>query len=145
MSNNQRVKIDIVLCGDVRVGKTSFVLRATGKKVSKKYIQTIGIDYGVYRCYTGGKNVTLNMWDMSGDSRYDLIAKSFFERAQCILYWFDFTRETTFQKIKQLVDKADDPSDSAMAAANSASSSMNQQSRLPPLATLLRLLRWSRH
>ena len=43
MSNNQRVKIDIVLCGDVRVGKTSFVLRATGKKVSKKYIQTIGI------------------------------------------------------------------------------------------------------
>ena len=108
MSNNQRVKIDIVLCGDVRVGKTSFVLRATGKKVSKKYIQTIGIDYGVYRCYTGGKNVTLNMWDMSGDSRYDLIAKSFFEIAHCILFCFDFTRQTTFQKIKQLVDKADE-------------------------------------
>ena len=62
----------------------------------------------VYRCYTGGKNVTLNMWDMSGDSRYDLIAKSFFERAHCILFCFDFTRETTFQKIKQLVDKADE-------------------------------------
>lgn len=107
MSNNQRVKIDIVLCGDVRVGKTSFVLRATGKKVTKKYIQTIGIDYAVYKCNTEQKDVTLNMWDLSGDSRYEPIAKSFFEKAHCILFCFDLTRETTFQKIKQLVDKAD--------------------------------------
>lgn len=107
MSNNQRVKIDMVLCGDVRVGKTSLVLRATGKKAPKKYTQTIGLDHGMYRCTANKKNITLNMWDLSGDSRYNSIAKPFFQKAQCILFCFDFTRPSTVVKMKSLIEKVD--------------------------------------
>lgn len=107
MSNNQRVKINMVLCGDVCVGKTSLVLRATGKKAPKKYTQTIGIDYGVYRCNTGEKNVSMNIWDLSGDSKYEPIGTRFFEKAQCILFCFDFTRPSTVVKMKSLIEKVD--------------------------------------
>jgi len=110
MSISKRITLRVALCGESCVGKTSLMLRATGKIVPKKYIQTIGIDTGTYRCQSNNFYVTIKMWDVTGDTRFGCIARNFFRDSSFILFCFDLSRPETFHGVKYYVNKVDEAS-----------------------------------
>ena len=108
---NKRITLRVALCGECEVGKTSLMLRASGREVPKKYIPTVGIDTGTYRCQAKNFYVTIKMWDVSGDTRFGVIAKNFFRDSSFILFCFDLSRPETFEGVKYYVNKVKEASD----------------------------------
>lgn len=84
------------------------MLRASGKTVPNKYVPTIGIDTGTYRCQSNNFYVTIKMWDVSGDTRFHVIARNFFRDSSFILFCFDLSRPETFEGVKYYVQKVDE-------------------------------------
>jgi len=111
MSINKRITLRVALCGECQVGKTSLMLRASGKPVPDKYVPTIGIDTGTYRCQSNNFYVTIKMWDVSGDTRFHIIARNFFRDSGFILFCFDLSRPETFNGVKYYVQKVAEAAD----------------------------------
>lgn len=110
MSINKRITLRVALCGECQVGKTSLMLRASGRPVPEKYIPTVGIDTGTYRCQANNFYVTIKMWDVSGDARFHCIARNFFRDSSFILFCFDLSRPETFHGVKYYVKKVSEAS-----------------------------------
>ena len=86
------------------------MLTASGRPVPKKYVPTVGIDTGTYRCQSNNFYVTIKMWDVSGDTRFHIIARNFFRDSSFILFCFDLSRPETFHGVKYYVNKVDEAS-----------------------------------
>ena len=60
---------NVVLVGESKVGKTSFLNSCVGDKVSEEYLQTIGINYGEItrqlELYEQIYTMKMRMWDWS--------------------------------------------------------------------------------
>lgn len=97
----------MALVGACEVGKTSILLRAMGKQVPEKYVATIGIDSGIYRCVQEDQYVTLKMWDCSGDKRFGSIIPRFLRDSKFVLFCFDLSRPETFESVKEYVKLVD--------------------------------------
>ena len=97
----------MALVGACEVGKTSILLRAMGKQVPEKYVATIGIDSGIYRCVQEDQYVTLKMWDCSGDKRFGAIIPRFLRDSKFVLFCFDLSRPQTFETVKEYVELVD--------------------------------------
>lgn len=110
MSISKRIILRTALCGAQEVGKTSLMLRAIGKEVPKKYIPTIGIDSGSYKCISQNMYVTIRMWDISGDTRFAAVTPRFFRDSSFVLFCFDLSKLETFETLKEYVKKVDDMS-----------------------------------
>jgi len=96
----------IVIIGDAAVGKTSLINRFVGAKFKEDYRPTLGanllrqnveieVDAKQFLC-------TLVIWDIAGQSRFELIRSLYFKGsvAGCLVY--DCTRPTTFENIKNI-------------------------------------------
>lgn len=105
MSLSKRILLRTALCGAQEVGKTTLMLRATGRNPPKRYVPTIGIDTGTYKCQSGGKYVTIRMWDISGDTRFASVTPQFFRDSSFVLFCFDLSRPETFEEIKKYVKR----------------------------------------
>lgn len=97
----------MALVGACEVGKTSILLRAMGKQVPEKYVATIGIDSGIYRCVQEDQYVTLKMWDCSGDKRFGAVIPRFLMDSKFVLFCFDLSRPETFESVKEYVKLVD--------------------------------------
>ena len=107
MSISKRITVRVALVGACEVGKTSILLRAMGKQVPEKYVATIGIDSGIYRCVQEDQYVTLKMWDCSGDKRFGAIIPRFLRDSKFVLFCFDLSRPQTFETVKEYVELVD--------------------------------------
>lgn len=107
MSISKRITVRVALVGACEVGKTSILLRAMGKQVPEKYVATIGIDSGIYRCVQEDQYVTLKMWDCSGDKRFGAIIPRFLRDSKFVLFCFDLSRPETFESVKEYVKLVD--------------------------------------
>ena len=107
MSISKRITVRMALVGACEVGKTSILLRAMGKQVPEKYVATIGIDSGIYRCVQEDQYVTLKMWDCSGDKRFGAIIPRFLRDSKFVLFCFDLSRPETFESVKEYVQLVD--------------------------------------
>ena len=104
MSISKRITVRVAFVGACEVGKTSILLRAMGKPVPKKYVATIGIDSGIYRCVQEDQYVTLKLWDCSGDDRFSPIIPRFLQDSKFVLFCFDLSRPETFDSVKKYVE-----------------------------------------
>ena len=96
MSIKPRVILKVVLCGCKEVGKSSILLRASDKKVPDRYVPTIGVDHGLYKCISNNQYVTIDMWEISGDPRFEGISNTFIANTNFIIFCFDLSRPKTF-------------------------------------------------
>ena len=73
--------------GDPNTGKTCLIKRFCKEKFDKKYITTIGLDYGVNKFDMQGRRVAVKMdlifkmsiFDISGDESYEEVRNEFYE------------------------------------------------------------------
>ncbi len=107
MSISKRIILRTALCGAQKVGKTSIMLKATGREVPNRYIPTIGIDSGTYNCVSNNMYVSIKMWDISGDTRFASVTRNFFRDSSFVLFCFDMSRPETFETVKDYVKNVD--------------------------------------
>ena len=100
--------LKILLVGDSSVGKTTLLLKYTEDKFSESHITTIGVEYKDKEITINNRKVNLQIWDTSGQERYQSITKNFYRNADGILFVFDVTNEDTFHHIKNWLITSED-------------------------------------
>jgi Ras-related protein Rab-7A len=94
----------ILLLGDNAVGKTSIIHKYVENKISESYSATIGVDIMNTLVKTkGGQNVSLNIWDIAGQTLFKSIRNKFYTGAEAAIVIFDVTRPETFEHIKEWI------------------------------------------
>ncbi len=89
----------VVVIGDPEVGKTSMILRFTENVFRKTYIMSIGVNVTTKIIEVGDLQVEFVIWDVAGQSKFDLARRSFYEGASGQLIVFDLTRPNTFDSV----------------------------------------------
>lgn len=107
MSIKPRVVQRLVLCGDRKVGKTAFMFTGMGKTYPERYVPTIGVDFGIYRCMAEDQYVTLNIWEIAGDKRFLSISNKYISEATIVLYCFDLSNPKTFLSIPAYIKRSE--------------------------------------
>lgn len=85
MENWQTWNIRVVLLGDSMVGKSTLVMRASGRHALPPPGPTIGIDYDRARVDMDGESVSLQLWDTAGQERFRSIVDGYYRGAACLL------------------------------------------------------------
>lgn len=60
------LKVKIISLGNSETGKSCIIKRYCEKRFVQKYLQTIGIDYGVTKVNIKDRELKVNIFDMSG-------------------------------------------------------------------------------
>ena len=100
--------IKILFVGDSSVGKTSLLLKYVDGHFSDTHMSTIGVEYKDKIININGREVNLQIWDTSGQERYQSITKNFYRNADGILFIFDLTNEESFNHIKNWLTTSED-------------------------------------
>ena len=91
--------IKIIILGDSKVGKTSFIIRFTKNKFDETYLATIGIDYKYRIINIENKQYKLMFYDTVGEERYKSIPKNYIKNMQGIILMYDITDKLSFDSI----------------------------------------------
>ncbi|NHJ05430.1 MAG: GTP-binding protein [Candidatus Heimdallarchaeota archaeon] len=90
----------VLLIGEAAVGKTSLTLKFVHGKFKSDYLLTVGMEpYSKY-ITVGNNTVTLSIWDIAGQQRFDVFRTMFFRGAKAALLVFDLTRPATLSKLQ---------------------------------------------
>jgi len=96
----------IVIIGDAAVGKTSLINRFVEAKFKEDYRPTLGANLlrQNVEIKVDGKQFlcTLVIWDIAGQSRFELIRSLYFKGCVGAFLVYDCTRPTTFENITNI-------------------------------------------
>ena len=98
VSNNEET-IKIIILGDSKVGKTSFIIRFTKNKFDETYLATIGVDYKDRIINIENKQYKLMFYDTAGEEKYKSIPKNHIKNVQGIILMYDITNKKSFDSI----------------------------------------------
>ncbi len=96
----------LVILGTESVGKTSILRRFIEKKFDEDYKSTIGV--GIQKkTYTLSENISviLNIWDLSGQTMFKNIRKTYLEGADSAVIVYDVSRPQTFENISNWLEE----------------------------------------
>ncbi|RHY30809.1 hypothetical protein DYB32_004008 [Aphanomyces invadans] len=85
------LRIKVISMGDGGVGKSCVIKR--------KYISTIGIDYGVKPVKVNGSEVRVNFWDLSGQPEFLEVRNEFYKDTQGAILMFDVSSRRSFEAL----------------------------------------------
>ena len=103
--------LKILLVGNAGVGKTSMAFRATNDTFDTEVIATLGIDFKTKFVKVSNKTVKLQIWDTSGQERYQAVTTHFFRGAKGALLVYDITDQKSFRDIASWLESIQDHSD----------------------------------
>ncbi|XP_074130620.1 ras-related protein Rab-28 isoform X2 [Sminthopsis crassicaudata] len=94
-------QLKIVLLGDGTSGKTSLATRFAQEAFGKQYKQTVGLDFFLKRItLPGNLNVTLQVWDIGGQTIGGKMLDKYIYGAQGILLVYDITNYQSFENLE---------------------------------------------
>ena len=94
-------KFKVVVLGDPKVGKTSTILRFTDSVFLRAYIPTMGLNITQKIFNIDSIVVELVLWDIGGQTKFELIRKKFYEGASILLVIFDLTNPMSFANVSK--------------------------------------------
>ncbi|XP_078223638.1 ras-related protein Rab-28 isoform X3 [Callithrix jacchus] len=98
---SQDRQLKIVLLGDGASGKTSLATCFAQETFGKRYKQTIGLDFFLRRItLPGNLNVTLQIWDIGGQTIGGKMLDKYIYGAQGILLVYDITNYQSFENLE---------------------------------------------
>ncbi|XP_070300365.1 ras-related protein Rab-28 isoform X1 [Salvelinus sp. IW2-2015] len=113
--DSQDKQLKIVVIGDGASGKTSLATRFAQEAFGKQYKQTIGLDFFLKRItLPGNLNVTLQVWDIGGQTIGGKMLDKYVYGAQGVLLVYDITNYQSFKNLEDwygMVKKANEESD----------------------------------
>ena len=93
-------KIKLAVCGDPGVGKTSTILRFTDNAFSRRYLPTMGVSISDKLFRVENNVVELILWDIAGQSKFELMRRHFYQGSVAIILVFDLTNPISFESIR---------------------------------------------
>eukprot|EP00760_Papus_ankaliazontas_P038738 PhM_4_TR9267/c0_g1_i1/m.28437/K07874/RAB1A; Ras-related protein Rab-1A len=107
------VILKVVLIGDYGVGKTSLSVRFARETFSETPVSTIGVDFFARTIpipYQQGTTVSvrLQLWDTAGQEKFRSHNKSVFRGAAAIVYVYDVTQPSSFERLEEWMSEASD-------------------------------------
>jgi len=99
------LRVRIVIAGDEGVGKSCIIKRYCEKRFISKYLPTIGIDYGATKIYVDKKQVSVHIFDTSGQTLFQEVRNEFYREAHGILLVMDVTRRSSFDSLNDLINE----------------------------------------
>ncbi|XP_030047050.1 ras-related protein Rab-28 isoform X2 [Microcaecilia unicolor] len=113
---SQDRQLKIVILGDGASGKTSVAMRFAQEAFGKQYKQTVGLDFFMKRIMLPGNlNVTLQVWDIGGQTIGGKMLDKYIYGAQGVLLVYDITNYQSFENLEDwyaMVKKVNKESDS---------------------------------
>ncbi|XP_019512044.1 PREDICTED: ras-related protein Rab-28 isoform X1 [Hipposideros armiger] len=98
---SQDRQLKIVVLGDGASGKTSLATCFAQETFGKQYKQTIGLDFFLRRItLPGNVNVTLQVWDIGGQTIGGKMLDKYIYGAQGILLVYDITNYQSFENLE---------------------------------------------
>jgi small GTP-binding protein len=98
--DRESVRFKVLVVGDTRVGKTSFLKTYTGEKFSAEYQRTFGVDFYTSHEVTDDRfDIDIHFWDLSGYLQKDQLA-TYFRDAHGAIVIFDERPETKAAIVK---------------------------------------------
>jgi len=96
------------MLGDGAVGKTALTTRFTQEFFDADYKRTIGSDFAIKKLEIPeiDSTVTLQVWDLAGQPRFEVVRQGFYRGARGGLLVYDVTRRRTFLNIQHWKDEA---------------------------------------
>ncbi len=98
-SQVEKRKFKVVVLGDPKVGKTSTILRFTDNVFLRAYIPTMGLNITQKIFNIDSIIVELVLWDIGGQTKFEIIRKKFYESASTLLVVFDLTNPMSFANV----------------------------------------------
>ena len=99
------IKLKIMLIGDTNVGKTSLLQKYCNNEFSKNYISTIGIDFQVKYLNINNKKVKVQIWDTTGQERYQILAKNCFNSSDGFVIVYDITNRKSYNNVNNWIEQ----------------------------------------
>ena len=90
----------ILLLGDMAVGKTCLINRYTNGVFKEEYTSTVGIDFYTKPEEINNKTVQVKIWDTVGQERFRALTPSFLRNAEGVVIVFDVTSQESFDNVK---------------------------------------------
>ena len=99
MSNNQDLKLKIILVGDSSVGKSSILLKYDSNTFLDIYNATIGMDFIYKDVQVDGIKIKLQVMDTAGQEKYRSMIPSYFKGVDGIFLVFDLSQRSSFDSL----------------------------------------------
>ena len=93
-------KIKTCLIGDSSVGKTSIVLRLTDKTYKPTVNSTVSVDFRCDSKTINGEQISVEIWDTSGQDKYRAVAKNYFRQADGLFIVFAADDDRSLEAVK---------------------------------------------
>eukprot|EP00696_Hemimastix_kukwesjijk_P012441 gnl/Hemi2/25588_TR8595_c0_g1_i1.p1 gnl/Hemi2/25588_TR8595_c0_g1~~gnl/Hemi2/25588_TR8595_c0_g1_i1.p1 ORF type:complete len:189 (+),score=37.12 gnl/Hemi2/25588_TR8595_c0_g1_i1:79-645(+) len=100
------IRIKILSLGEAGVGKSCLIKRYCEERFIAKYIETIGVDYGVKGLTMGGRDVRVCFWDLAGGAEYFEVRNEFYQDCQGAILVYDITNRKSFEALEEWVQEA---------------------------------------
>jgi small GTP-binding protein len=97
----------VCLLGAVAVGKTSMVRRFVEGIFSNRYMTTIGVKIVKKRTEINGQDLTLMVWDLSGEDEFAQLQTRYLRGAAGYILVADGTRLPTLEKALELKERVE--------------------------------------
>ena len=97
----------ILLMGLPRTGKSATRLRYCRDYFSSDYYASAGLEYSTRSLLVDGEKVKIQVWDISGDTVYDAMRRTYYKGANGFIILYDVTNERSFDHAEQLVKELD--------------------------------------
>ncbi|GLH02853.1 Ras-related protein Rab6 [Gryllus bimaculatus] len=94
-------QLKIVILGECACGKTSIASRYCHDEFVRQYYPTSGVDFFLKKTMlSGGRNVTLQIWDVAGHALSGNMLDKYVFGANIVFLVFDITNITSFEKLE---------------------------------------------
>jgi small GTP-binding protein len=91
----------IVIAGDENVGKTSLVRRCCEGHFETSRVSTIGVDFQTKVIRLPDGDVKLSIWDMAGQSRFEVVRSGFYRGARATALVYDLSNPETLEHLQR--------------------------------------------
>ncbi|MFW9854754.1 MAG: Rab family GTPase [Candidatus Thorarchaeota archaeon] len=92
-------KFKIILAGEGAVGKTTLINRFVHGQFKSDYKATIGVEITSKRLVQDQQDISLQIWDIAGQTLFRSIRNKFFSNARGALLVYDITIQETLESL----------------------------------------------
>ncbi|MGA9532181.1 MAG: Rab family GTPase, partial [Anaerolineales bacterium] len=92
--------LKIVVAGDGNVGKTSLIRRYCEGKFEQSRVATIGVDFQTKLVNLPQGPVKLSIWDMAGQSRFQVMREGFYRGSLTAALVYDLTEPESLEHLE---------------------------------------------
>lgn len=92
-------EIKLVLVGDLGVGKSNLLCRYTRNEFNIESKVTVGVAFDTIHVEISQKIVKMQIWDTSGQERFDSIVNAYYRRAVGAVLCYDITKRSSFESL----------------------------------------------